>query len=66
MEILLVLFTNLCKTDRSLNNNGMKVNKYMKKNFFKILEIHLRLTLSLSNLSKNKNSKKRHKKQILP
>ena len=66
MVVLVVLFTNLCKTDRSLNNYGIKVYNNMKKNFCKILEIHSRLTSSLSNLSKNKNSKKRQKKKILP
>ena len=61
----MVLFINLFKTDRSLDNNGTKVSNYMKKNFYKILEIHSRLISSLSNLYKNKNAKKRRKKQIL-
>ena len=65
MTVSMVLFTNLCQTDKSINNNGTKVSNYLKLNFRKILEIHSRLISSLSNLTENMKSIKRHKKQIL-
>ena len=61
----MVLFTNLCQTDRSLNSNGTKVSNCLKKNFRKILEILSRLISTLSNLTKNKKFMKWHKKQTL-
>ena len=57
----MVLFSNLCKMARFLNKNTLKVKNYMKKNFCKILEIHLRVIWSLLNPSKNKETKKLNK-----
>ena len=57
LVVSMVLFTNSCKMDRFLNKNGSKVKNSMKKNFRKILEIHLRLTSLLSDLKKIKKSK---------
>ena len=54
LSVLQVLFTNLSQMARYSNKNGTMVKNCMKKNCLKILEIHSRLTLSLSNLLMNK------------
>ena len=64
LTVLMELFTNSCQMARFTSKNGIMVKRCMKKNFRKIQEIHMRPTSSLSHLTKNKKSKKRHKKHF--